>query len=132
MLNEQQISAALENPQFEFGKIIDGTTVNLKLTLKAAGCNKARFFKHPQDGWFFYGFNIPEGTKPEDITDKKFKPIFESLVSKNFNPDVDKITDDTQIGLMKTKDRKTGVVEAKPCIVKAVSKLVAHNDVIDI
>jgi len=132
MLTNEQISAALSNPQIEEGKIIKGTTVNLMLTLKTAGCNKFRFFKHPQGGWFFYGFTIPEGTKKEDITDQKFKPTFESLVSKNFDPTVDKVTATTQIGLMKTKDRETGVVEAKPCIVKATSKLVPQDEVYDV
>lgn len=132
MITEEQIQKALENPAVEFGKIIDGTTVGLKLTLKAAGCNKGRFFAHPKDGWFYYGFSVPEGTPKDKINRENFKPLMECLVSKNFNPKVDKVTESTLIGLMKCKDAKTGIVEAKPCIVKVTSKLVANDDVDDI
>lgn len=129
MINEEEIQKALVNPAVEFGKIIDETTCGLKATLKAAGCNRGRFFAHPQDGWFYYGFAVPEGTPKDKINQENFKPLIKCLVSKNFNPKVDKVTEETLVGLMKCKDRKTGEVSAKPCIVKATSKLVANDDV---
>ena len=122
MLNEQQISAALNNPQIETGKIIPGTTVSAFATLKAAGCNSFSLEAHPQGGYFFFGFNA--GENDEVIDSKHLQPVIRCLVSKNWKGEV---TAQSQIGLMKTVDKESGEVTATPCLVMAESKLVTKQ-----
>lgn len=117
MLNEQQISAALANPQIEEGKIIPNTTVSAFATLKAAGCNSFSLEEHPKGGFFFFGFHAEESD--EVVDSHHLNPIIRCLVSKNWKGEVSATS---QIGLMKTKN-ESGEFEAVPCLVMGESKL---------
>lgn len=122
MLNEQQIQEALNNPMVEESKIIKGTTVGAFAMLEAAGCNAFSLEEHPQGGYFFFGFNVPEKILEDDnavIDTHHFKEVIRTLVSKNWKGEVN---ENSQIGLLKVKN-DAGVFEAQPCLVMAESKL---------
>jgi len=117
MLTNEQISAALSNPQIEEGKIIPGTTCNAFACLKAAGCNAFSLEAHPKGGYFFFGFNA--GENDQVIDTHHLQPVIRCMVSKNWKGEV---TSAAQIGLLKAKN-EAGVLEAIPCLVTGESKL---------